>query len=353
MEVERTAPCRRRSLGNRGRSLRSTMRFFAVSRIPSTRRRFSLVSMTNYGFTLIAFLLGIFNLLFASVLSPTFLLYFRFDLFIAFSSSRFSFFFNPLFACWFDGCWFLDCDVFSFVLVINVVFACLFGFLFFIFYFYHYYWIRIGSGFQFWSGDERIVLLILASRQLFSCSLELTDSMLVCFGISFLLYCFCLQCKLWSSSTLPEFSRLVFVYPVFFFFASFGWQIVDQLDSMLCRYALDVNVERAEDVLMHKRLLQCAHDPANRPAIEVRLVQVSVIERFPFFPFLQSWHVKNVVLCAFCCLELDYWMVYILHRTFSGHWWTTNSYQIVWSFLFCNGWNTVYFLSVLLQIRKK
>ncbi|CAL1398115.1 unnamed protein product [Linum trigynum] len=41
------------------------------------------------------------------------------------------------------------------------------------------------------------------------------------------------------------------------------------------RYALDVNVERAEDVLMHKRLLHLAHDPANRPVIEVRLVQVS------------------------------------------------------------------------------
>ncbi|XWS67689.1 hypothetical protein CRYUN_Cryun04dG0027400 [Craigia yunnanensis] len=40
------------------------------------------------------------------------------------------------------------------------------------------------------------------------------------------------------------------------------------------RYALDVNVERAEDVLMHKRLLHLAHDPANRPAMEVRLVQV-------------------------------------------------------------------------------
>jgi hypothetical protein len=44
-----------------------------------------------------------------------------------------------------------------------------------------------------------------------------------------------------------------------------------------CRYALEVNVERAEDVLMHKRLLHLAHDPANRPAIEVRLVQVTSI----------------------------------------------------------------------------
>nr|XP_009802147.1 PREDICTED: probable serine/threonine-protein kinase DDB_G0267514 isoform X2 [Nicotiana sylvestris] len=40
------------------------------------------------------------------------------------------------------------------------------------------------------------------------------------------------------------------------------------------RYASDVNVERAEDVLTHKRLLQLAEDPANRPAFDVRLVQV-------------------------------------------------------------------------------
>ncbi|RWR92390.1 serine/threonine-protein kinase STY46 isoform X1 [Cinnamomum micranthum f. kanehirae] len=40
------------------------------------------------------------------------------------------------------------------------------------------------------------------------------------------------------------------------------------------RYALDVNVERADDVLKHKRLLKLAHDPANRPVYDVRLVQV-------------------------------------------------------------------------------
>ncbi|XP_050211541.1 serine/threonine-protein kinase STY46-like isoform X2 [Mercurialis annua] len=43
------------------------------------------------------------------------------------------------------------------------------------------------------------------------------------------------------------------------------------------RYAMDVNAERAEDVLMHKRLLQSAHNPVTRPAIEVRLVQVRYI----------------------------------------------------------------------------
>ncbi|KAF8022645.1 hypothetical protein BT93_F0227 [Corymbia citriodora subsp. variegata] len=37
------------------------------------------------------------------------------------------------------------------------------------------------------------------------------------------------------------------------------------------RYALDVSLEMAEDVLLHKRLLHMAQNPATRPAIEVRL----------------------------------------------------------------------------------
>lgn len=41
-----------------------------------------------------------------------------------------------------------------------------------------------------------------------------------------------------------------------------------------CSYAMDVNVERAEDVLTHKRLLEQAKDPAQRPAFAVRAVQV-------------------------------------------------------------------------------
>ncbi|THG20591.1 hypothetical protein TEA_028570 [Camellia sinensis var. sinensis] len=40
------------------------------------------------------------------------------------------------------------------------------------------------------------------------------------------------------------------------------------------RYATDVNVERPEDVLMHKRLLHLAYDPTTRPAFEVRLGQL-------------------------------------------------------------------------------
>ncbi|KAL9250735.1 Serine/threonine-protein kinase STY17-like protein [Drosera capensis] len=52
------------------------------------------------------------------------------------------------------------------------------------------------------------------------------------------------------------------------------WQHFNRLPA---RYALDVNVERAEDVLMHMRFLRQAQDPANRPVFEVRLVQVNPI----------------------------------------------------------------------------
>lgn len=42
-----------------------------------------------------------------------------------------------------------------------------------------------------------------------------------------------------------------------------------------CRYALDVNIERAEDVLTHKLLLAEAKDPEKRPVFRVRAVHVS------------------------------------------------------------------------------
>ncbi|KAF3434774.1 hypothetical protein FNV43_RR21860 [Rhamnella rubrinervis] len=57
----------------------------------------------------------------------------------------------------------------------------------------------------------------------------------------------------------------------------FDDELLAHFNRLPTRYALDVNVERAEDVLMHKRLLHLADDPANRPAIEVRLVQVHPI----------------------------------------------------------------------------
>jgi hypothetical protein len=42
----------------------------------------------------------------------------------------------------------------------------------------------------------------------------------------------------------------------------------------LRRYALDVNAERADDVVTHQRLLEEARDPERRPALSVRVVQV-------------------------------------------------------------------------------
>ncbi|CAK9152334.1 unnamed protein product [Ilex paraguariensis] len=54
----------------------------------------------------------------------------------------------------------------------------------------------------------------------------------------------------------------------------FDHELWAHFNRLPTRYALDVNVERAEDVLTHKRLLHLAQDPANRPAFEVHLVQV-------------------------------------------------------------------------------
>lgn len=50
--------------------------------------------------------------------------------------------------------------------------------------------------------------------------------------------------------------------------------LITNIIKNLCRYALDVNVERAQEVLMHKKLLHMAHDPTTRPAFEARLIQV-------------------------------------------------------------------------------
>lgn len=54
----------------------------------------------------------------------------------------------------------------------------------------------------------------------------------------------------------------------------FDDQLWLHFNRLPARYALDVNVERAEDVLLHKRLLKLAEDPANRPTFDVRIVQV-------------------------------------------------------------------------------
>ncbi|XP_008811875.1 serine/threonine-protein kinase STY46-like isoform X3 [Phoenix dactylifera] len=67
---------------------------------------------------------------------------------------------------------------------------------------------------------------------------------------------------------------------------SFEDELWAHFNRLPARYAMDVNVERAEDVLTHMKLLELAHDPANRPAFAVRLVQVSPVldgKRADFF----------------------------------------------------------------------
>ncbi|KAL9659899.1 hypothetical protein QQ045_024709 [Rhodiola kirilowii] len=54
----------------------------------------------------------------------------------------------------------------------------------------------------------------------------------------------------------------------------FDDQLWHHFDRLPAGYAFDVNVERAEDVLAHKRLLALAKDSANGPVFDIRPVQV-------------------------------------------------------------------------------
>ncbi|KAJ3690817.1 hypothetical protein LUZ61_019981 [Rhynchospora tenuis] len=58
---------------------------------------------------------------------------------------------------------------------------------------------------------------------------------------------------------------------------SFEDELWAHFNRLPARYAIDVNVERAEDVLMHKKLLELAKDPNKRPAFSVRVVKVSPV----------------------------------------------------------------------------
>lgn len=45
-------------------------------------------------------------------------------------------------------------------------------------------------------------------------------------------------------------------------------------------YGLDVNVDRAEDVLLHRSLLDLARDPDKRPVYHIRLLEVLLLLLF-------------------------------------------------------------------------
>ncbi|XP_010266926.1 PREDICTED: serine/threonine-protein kinase STY46 isoform X2 [Nelumbo nucifera] len=55
---------------------------------------------------------------------------------------------------------------------------------------------------------------------------------------------------------------------------NFEDELWNHFNRLPARYAMDVNAERAEDVLTHKRLLRLAQDIRTRPVFDVRLVQV-------------------------------------------------------------------------------
>jgi hypothetical protein len=75
---------------------------------------------------------------------------------------------------------------------------------------------------------------------------------------------------------------------------------------LLCSYQLDVNIDKAEDVLIHQKVLAEAKDPDKRPAFAVRFLRVMVfLAVFSFFKFLSHLHdnkgsVKYFLLLAKC-----------------------------------------------------
>ncbi|CAN8257763.1 unnamed protein product [Cochlearia groenlandica] len=69
---------------------------------------------------------------------------------------------------------------------------------------------------------------------------------------------------------------------------AFEDQLWKHFNRLPARYALDVKIERAEDVLTHQRLLKLAEDPATRPVFEVRSVQVSPINSGESDPSLEE-----------------------------------------------------------------
>ncbi|XP_078161122.1 serine/threonine-protein kinase STY46-like [Carex rostrata] len=66
---------------------------------------------------------------------------------------------------------------------------------------------------------------------------------------------------------MPEFTK-----------PGFAKELWDHFHRLPARYAMDVNVEKAEDILMHMNLLEDARNPAKQPSFLVRLVHVSLDE---------------------------------------------------------------------------
>ena len=51
----------------------------------------------------------------------------------------------------------------------------------------------------------------------------------------------------------------------------------DNILEFVCSYGLDVSIDRAEDVVLHLRILSDAKDPSKRPVFHVRFLKVLLI----------------------------------------------------------------------------
>ena len=55
----------------------------------------------------------------------------------------------------------------------------------------------------------------------------------------------------------------------------FGLHCLEKYSGkFFCSYLLDLNVDRAEDVLLHQKILTEAKDPEKRPVFHVRFIKV-------------------------------------------------------------------------------
>ncbi|KAL8253437.1 hypothetical protein R6Q59_037130 [Mikania micrantha] len=81
-------------------------------------------------------------------------------------------------------------------------------------------------------------------------------------------------------------------------------QLWTHFSRLPVRYALDVNVERAHEVLMHKNLLEMAHDPNTRPAFEARLIQLhSSVDENGVESTSSSTRMKNAQISIHPCRQ--------------------------------------------------
>lgn len=96
---------------------------------------------------------------------------------------------------------------------------------------------------------------------------------------------------------------------------------------------MDVNVERAEEVLMHKELLELAQEPDNRPVFTVRLVQVKTYNLscfiwIPFFFVLPSKLLNRNSFRLINWKEVDPLCINVL--------------ELLWSIQCLTGWNELF-----------